>query len=206
MKHKYLCLSTASILHCFVYTHLPHTCRSESPSQVYLILIQWLLTLANVLDINDLNDIILAYDNMCNLQKLHVAQKPLPFEPPYNTLWLKINKIIDVFHFPNHVSPACKELYSPAQMKLDNPSFNTQVGEQTFTWISRFKHILCAMNKTHHLFFLHRMVLRRNAYTSKCYKYGRKPILPKTKFNWCIFYNVDSVFCLNNLPCNVCAH
>ena len=39
---------------------------------------------------------------------------------------------------------------------------NTQVGEQTFTWLYNFKHILCAMPKVHHLFYLHQMVVRRN--------------------------------------------
>ena len=37
-------------------------------------------------------------------------------------------------------------------VKSQNPDFNTQAGEQTFVWVSRFKHIICAMNKTHHLF------------------------------------------------------
>ena len=58
--------------------------------------------------------------------------------------------------------------------KSENPHFNTQVGEQTFVWIGRFKHILCSMNKPHHLFYLHRMVLGRNRYTARCYKHGKK--------------------------------
>ena len=27
----------------------------------------------------------------------------------------------------------------------ENPDFNTQAGEQTFTWVSRFQHILCSV-------------------------------------------------------------
>ena len=84
---------------------------------------------------------------MCNLQRLRVAQN-LP--SPYDRLWMSINKVIDVFHFRNHISPVCKELFSPAKLKADNPDFNTQVAEQTFSWIARYKHIVCAMNKTHH--------------------------------------------------------
>ena len=53
--------------------------------------------------------------------------------------------------------------------------------EQTFVWLSRFKKILCAMPKVHHLFYLHRMVKHRNAYTTACYKYGKKPLLPKAR-------------------------
>ena len=123
--------------------------------------------------------VILAYDNMCNLARLKVAQSPLPFPPPLDNMWHDVDKIIDTFHFPNHVSADCKEKYSPQAMKDNYPSYNTQAGEQTFLWVGRFRHILYSMNKTHHLFYLHRMVLRRNAYTSKCYKCGKKPVLPK---------------------------
>ena len=45
-------------------------------------------------------------------------------------------------------------------------------------WLARLKNIVCAMNKTHHLFYLHYMVRSRNSYTAKCYANGRKPVLP----------------------------
>ena len=86
-----------------------------------------------------------------------------------------------MFHLPNHVNPECHTLYSPRRLKEKCPDANTQAGEQMFVWLGRFKHILCAMNKQHHLFYLHRMVRRRNAYTVKCYKAGKKPILPRSK-------------------------
>ena len=117
---------------------------------------------------------------MCNLARLRVANQPLPFSPPLDRLWLDINKIIDVFHLKNHMSMDCRAKFSPAKMKEEHPNFNTQAGEQTFVWVSRFRHILCSMNMIHHLFYLHRMVLRRNNYTSKCYLNGKKPILPKS--------------------------
>ena len=110
---------------------------------------------------------------------MHVARKPLPLPLPMDTLWMNVNKVIDVFHFGNHVSPQCKERCSPAKLKEENSDFNTQAGEQIFIWVSRFQHILCSMSKNHHLFYLDLTVLRRNAYTSKCYKNNRKSILPK---------------------------
>lgn len=116
---------------------------------------------------------------MCNIERMHVARKPLPLPPPMDKAWMNVDKVIDVFHFGNHVSPQCKERFSPAKLKEENPDFNTQAGEQTFIWVSRFQHILCSMPKNHHLFYLHRMVLRRNTYTAKCYKRNKKPILPK---------------------------
>lgn len=156
--------------------------RSESPSQVLLILIQWLLSLAQEYGgPSKLPAITLAYDNMCNLDKMKITKRPLPLPAPFNMLWLDIQKIIDVFHYPNHVGTTCKQLYSPEQFKQKHPTFNTQAGEQTFAWVSGYKRILCAMPKNHHLFYLHRMVRRRNSYTTRCYNFRRKPILPKKK-------------------------
>lgn len=123
--------------------------------------------------------VILAYDNMCNLAKLKVGQAPLPLAPPLDRLWTDVHKIIDIFHLRNHISPECHTKFSPAEVKKQYPDYNTQAGEQTFVWVHRFSHILCSMNKTHHLFYLHRMVVRRNNYTSKCYRNGKKPVLPK---------------------------
>ena len=69
-------------------------------------------------------------------------------------------------------------MYDPGILKSELPEGNTMAAEQTFVWLSRF---LCAMPKVHHLFYLHRMVKHRNAYTTTCYKYGKKPLLPKAK-------------------------
>ena len=66
-------------------------------------------------------------------------------------------------------------LLNPDRLATEIPDMNTQA-EQTFTWIARFRHIVCAVNKHHHLFYIHHMVLRRNMYTTKCYAQG---ILPK---------------------------
>lgn len=124
--------------------------------------------------------ITLAYDNMCNLDKLKASRAELPFESPYSKMWMNVKKIIDVFHFKNHISPTCKERYSPDEVKRQHPKWNTEAGEQTFVWLSRYKHIVCSMPKFHHLFYLHRMVIRRNNYTSKCNSHGKKPLLPKS--------------------------
>ena len=95
-------------------------------------------------------------------------------------VWMDVHKIIDVFHFKNHTSSRCKQLYNPAIYKSEHPFWNTQAGEQTFIWLGGFKNIVCSMPKHHHLFYIHRMVLRRNEYTAKCYRNGHKPILLKT--------------------------
>ena len=81
---------------------------------------------------------ILAYDNMCNLDRICAAKEPLPFPAPFDTMWLLITKIIDSFHFQNHKNADCKQKYSPSKIKIEHPTYNTQSGEQTFVWASRF--------------------------------------------------------------------
>jgi len=141
---------------------------------VFNILVQWLTSLARD---SDVSDVTLAYDNVCNLDKIRASKVPLPFPPPHDMLWQNVTKIIDVFHFPNHTSTVCRDKYSPESVKRGHPDWNTQAGEQTFSWLSRYKHIVTSM---HHLFYIHRMVIRRNEYKSKCYRNGKKPILPKS--------------------------
>lgn len=154
--------------------------RAESPSQVFFILLQWLLTLVQQSGgYKNLGKVAVAYDNMCHVDGLIVARKPLPFPAPLDKMWMNIDKFIDTFHLRNHVNPRCHEVYNPERLAVQIPNMNTQAAEQTFTWIARFRHIVCAMNKQHHLFYIHRMVLRRNMYTSKCYAMGKRPILPK---------------------------
>ena len=146
-----------------------------------MILLQWLLALMQ--QAKPPSKVVVAYDNMCNLAKMEVACKVLTFPQPLDKVWLNVEKIIDSFHLKNHVSPKCREQFSPALIKTEHPDYNTQSGEQTFVWVGHFKYILCSMNKTHHLFYLHRMVLRRNLYSEKCYINGRKPILPKSSLH-----------------------
>ena len=59
-----------------------------------------------------------------------------------------MTKIIDTLHISNHKDPKCKQIYHPDQVKKDDLStFNTMTCEQTFSWLSRFKKILSAMQK-----------------------------------------------------------
>ena len=147
---------------------------------------------------------------MCNICRLRVAKNRLPLPAPMDQAWLKLRKIIDTFHLRNHSNPLCHTQYSPQEMKDQNPFFNTQAGEQTFVWMGKFKNIVCAMGKTHHLFYLHRMVRRRNTYTDKCYSYGRKPILPKIKNHdnrtWLMFLNFVHHFSSKSYYYYTCIH
>ena len=72
---------------------------------------------------------------MCNLDKLRVAKKQLPFPEPYNLMWLKVRKIVDRLHMRNHKDPRCMIKYESDDFKEKYPHLNTPVAEQTFIWI-----------------------------------------------------------------------
>jgi hypothetical protein len=150
--------------------------------QVFLFILSWLYGVIKTLPPAAWGQIWLAYDNMCQLVRLKAGRKELPLPKPFDQMWLCINKIIDSLHLKNHVDPKCQTDLNPDKMlkmfpELENTK-NTQAAEQTFVWLGRFKKIMSSMPKTHHLFYLHRSVKRRNRYTAKCYRTGRKPVLP----------------------------
>ena len=120
----------------------------------------------------------LSYDNMCHLNNLKVARSPLPLLGHLSHIWIDVKKIIDTLHISNHKDQLCHKL---DQLKRENPDMNTMCCEQTFAWLSRYKRILTSMPKTHHHFYLHRMVRRRNNYIEQCYTNRRRPILPSIK-------------------------
>ena len=155
--------------------------RSESPSQVFIITIRWLLHTLSMIPTDNWKDVVVCYDNMCHLDQLKAAQENLPLSPPFHTMWKSVTKIIDNLHIKNHKDPRCLVQYNPSPVKEANPTFNLICAEQTFAWLSRFKKIVSAMPKTHHCFFLHRTVTRRNNYTALCVAMNRKPLLPKVK-------------------------
>lgn len=165
--------------------------RSESPSQAFLITIVWLYSKFKEMKDEGKTDkeieeaikaTVLAYDNMCHLDTLRAARKELPLPYPFNTMWTNIKKVIDRLHLQNHVDPKCKEMYNPD--KILSKSFNTMAAEQVNVWASRLKRIMTPMPYLHHMFFFHRMVQRRNAYTECCYKVGKVPSLPKAAKVW----------------------
>ena len=111
--------------------------RSEGPSQVFLIVLVWMLTALQGLSREERRQKALCYDNKCHLNNLKVAKKPLPLPGHLSQLWFDVKKIIDSLHISNHKDQACKEMYSPAKIKEDHPNFNTMCCEQTFAWLSR---------------------------------------------------------------------
>jgi len=112
---------------------------------------------------------------MCHLNNLKVARSPLPLPRDFSRMWLDVKKIIDTLHIQK--DKWCRKLYSPEPVKLENLNTNTMCCEQTFTWLSRHKRIFNSIPKTHHHFYLYRMVKWRNAYIEYCYAHGRRPVM-----------------------------
>lgn len=139
--------------------------------------------------------VIISYDNMCHLNNLKVARRPLPLPGDLQYLWLDVMKIIDSLHLRNHKDPSCHELYNPQKIKEINPSYNTMTCEQTFAWLGRFKKILASMGKCHHHFFMHRVIKRCNKYIPFCYTNGRRPVAPKPSFKQQVWTKIISVHC-----------
>ena len=127
--------------------------------------------------------ITLAYDNMCNLNALKVARSPLPLPGDLKYIWKDTKKVIDDLHIRNHKNPDCHVKYSTEDLRKELPKANTMACEQTFAWLSRYKKILCSMDKVHFHFYLHRIVQRRNRYISHCYKVGKRVLGPSPKCN-----------------------
>ena len=155
--------------------------RSESPTQVAMILIKFLgLQLQNQ-DPDTWSDHFLSYDNMCNVDRMRLLSGPLPLEGEFANIWLKVTKVIDPLHVKNHKRQECKEIYAPAKVAEKYPDANLMIAEQTFAWLGRFKRILNSMNKVHFHFVLHRMIVKRNKYTEYCHANGKYPLLPSAK-------------------------
>ena len=66
--------------------------RSEGPSQVFLLTLTWLVSAFSDISRKDRNEITLCYDNMCHLDNLKVAKKPLPLPGTLKYIWLDIQK------------------------------------------------------------------------------------------------------------------
>ena len=126
--------------------------RSESPSQVFVFLVNVLLKKLKNIPPRDWSKIFIAYDNICNVDRMKVARQELPLPHPFSQVWQSVSKIIDSFHLRNHKRPECHQQYNPKSLKVVHPNYNTQACEQTFAWLGRFHRILSSVPKVHNHF------------------------------------------------------
>lgn len=70
-------------------------------------MLNWLLVIVKDIEPSNWGQLYLAYDNMCHVDGMKVAKKPLPWSKPYSHMWLTINKVIDSLHIKNHKDESC---------------------------------------------------------------------------------------------------
>ncbi len=129
--------------------------RSESIGQVFLITVAWLYQRLQNVPENEWSDLFVAYDNMCQLNRLRVANNPLQLGP-YDAMWQKVTKIIDGLHLSNHKNPTCNEKYNPDRVIVrfgEDVTRNRHAAGPTFSWLTKFTKQLNSMPKERQMFF-----------------------------------------------------
>ena len=125
--------------------------------------------------------VLISYDNICNLSRMHLWREPLPIRN-FANLWTEnLGKIIDNLHLHNHVRKSCHTDFNPKILKAELPNANTMICEQTFAWLGRYKKILNVLPKHRFEFMLHRLIVHRNNYTEYCHLHHKYPHLPALK-------------------------
>ena len=61
-----------------------------------MVIIAWLFSTVQHIPVKEWEDIVLSYDNMCHVNGMKVAQGHLPLPQPYDSMWLRITKVIIV--------------------------------------------------------------------------------------------------------------
>ncbi|XP_055352285.1 uncharacterized protein LOC129598418 [Paramacrobiotus metropolitanus] len=167
-----VCFNSTDIQRCFM-------ARAESLGQVFLFLISGLYQLLQDVPPEGWKKIFVCYDNICQLNRLKAACELLPLPKPFDEMWLRVSKIIDGLHIQNHKDPRCSKDYHPDNFYSTYPEAerrNTMAAEQTFAWLAKFRKQLNAMNKAKQIFFLYRMILRRNVYLAECVTEKKQPV------------------------------
>ena len=77
-----------------------------------MLVLVWMIAALGSLTREERKKVVLSYDNMCHLDNLRVARKPLPLPGDLKFLWLDIKKIIDTLHIYNHKDPKCHQPYN----------------------------------------------------------------------------------------------
>ena len=96
--------------------------RSESPSQVSLIIIKYLALFIYIYKTVILSTFFLFYDNMCNIERLKLWTCDLENLSPEAKLGIsvyqRINRGVDALHISNHVRESCKKRLSVNHERL----------------------------------------------------------------------------------------
>jgi len=152
-RHRSACVM-AAMWPCGIFVRADELYRAESLSQVYLFVLSLLASLDGHLPN------IIGYDDGCHFGRFITNPIRMAFNALTRALGA-IRVVIDRFHFRNHTDADCRAHYNP----YDRPELkgvNTQICEESFSWLRGYSHIVRHMNKAHFMFFLLSMLDRHN--------------------------------------------
>ena len=144
------------IYSCGIVLNYDEMIRSESLSSVSNLLIK-----SNKLSGNDLKFAI--YDNGCHLGASVEAKEE------QNEYISNIKFVIDRFHQYNHKRPICKSKYS-CDLYTELDDINSEICEQKFSHLRRFKTITKHMSRFHFEFFYLCLFSKMNSKSKFWYK------------------------------------
>lgn len=146
----------AFILDCGTIISLSQLHGAESLTQVYMKCMDLYIQYPDLPH--------LGYDDGCHLRRFAELRQNLTEET--QRFWDEVGQfiVVDRYHFRNHkvTHKYCQDHCNPA----NNPSIegaNSQICEQSFRWLSRFKYSMNHMTPARFAFFLLIMARRRNA-------------------------------------------
>ena len=125
---------------CGVIPHFDEIYGCESISQNYASKIEFLGNLPE--DVR--NQIkVWFFDDMCHEKPFAEDEKRANFSETTKFYAEQVEKAVDFFHFPGHVSEWCHSNTNPwdLQKKMGFVKLNTPACEQAFNWLNRFKNV-----------------------------------------------------------------
>lgn len=132
-----------SIYNCGIIVGITELYGSESLTQVYMFLV-WLY------ETMDSFPKLLAYDDACHLKRFMNKR----MDTPIGKLLGSLTVVVDKFHFKNHVDKWCRANVNPYKVP-DFQNLNTEVCEETFRHVARYRHITKHMSYgSFHLFHM----------------------------------------------------
>ena len=166
---------------CGVILSIREIQRSESTSQVWHMMLS-LFELINWVPQ------LLGYDDACHLYLfVHNSARyacHTHLNSDFRTVWARIKEsthfFIDRFHFSNHVDAWCQQNMSPFrdEVKQRLEGCNTEICEQTFKWLAKYKYSSIGMGRLRFNWFVLRMCELHNHHTiDRQQKKGKNPRL-----------------------------
>ncbi len=87
---------------------MDYPCRAESPSQVWVIVLVWLMEVLQKIPPEKWSEVVISYDNMCKLDVMKAARVPLPLPEPYDAMWSSVTKVSTLNARINTSLPKCR--------------------------------------------------------------------------------------------------